>query len=151
MSRLGLRNGDIVWHKENLAGRYPCGLAADDERIYVSTPSGAIQALDPEAGRELWRVNTGNDLLDMTPYERGVRSLLAAPVRLVIGWSSGANDGVLRLLDPASGAVHAEAALGAPITAPVQPVGERVFLLSTWGRQIASLRQRRSLKMTFYR
>ena len=44
----------------------------------------------------------------------------------------GACDGVLRLLDPASGEVHAATALGAPITAPIQPIDETALLLSTW-------------------
>ena len=132
LARLRLGDGAIIWHGESLAGRYPCALSVDNERIYVSTSAGAIQALDPETGREQWRVDTGHDLLDMTPYARGVRSSLASPVRMGHWLIVGACDGVLRLLDPASGEVHAAAALGAPITAPIQPIDETALLLSTW-------------------
>ena len=132
LARLRLNDGAIVWHAESLAGRYPCGLAADGERVYVSTPTGAIQALDPETGQQQWRVDTGDDLLDMTPYARGVRSLLASPVRMGSWLIAGACDGVLRLIDPASGEIHAAVALGAPLTAPIQPIDETALLLSTW-------------------
>ncbi len=132
LARLRVNNGEIIWHEESLAGNYASGLAADDQRIYVSTPAGAIQALEAETGRELWRMNTGSDLLDMTPYERGVCSLLASPVRMGPWLIAGANDGVLRLLDPSSGEVHAQVGLGTPITAPVQPIGETAFLMTTW-------------------
>jgi outer membrane protein assembly factor BamB len=133
LARLRLADGDVVWHRDTIAGRYASGLAVDDERLYAVTPSGAIQAFDPGTGQPLWQVETGDDLLDMTPYERGGRSLLASPVRLGPWLLVGANDGVLRVLDPASGEVRAQAGLGAPITAPALPLhGDTAFLLSTW-------------------
>ena len=39
---------------------------------------------------------------------------------------------MLRLIDPASGEVRAEAALGAPVAAPAQAIDETGFALSTW-------------------
>ena len=133
LARLRLADGDVVWHRDTIAGRYASGLEADDERLYAVTPSGAIQAFDPGTGQPLWQVDTGDDLLDMTPYERGGRSLLAPPVRLGPWLLVGANDGVLRVLDPATGEVRAQAGLGAPITAPALALhGATAFLLSTW-------------------
>jgi len=137
LARVRLADGEVLWHRDIVAGRYPSGLAADDERLYAVTPAGAIQAFDPDTGQPLWRVDTGDDLLDMTPYARGGRSLLASPVRLGPWLLVGANDGVLRVLDPASGKVHAQAELGAPITAPAQPLhGGTGFLLSTWDGRV---------------
>ena len=132
LARLSLSDGAIVWQEECLAGLYPAGMAADDEHLYVATPSGVVQALDPGTGTEQWRVNAGRDLLDMTPYERGVSSLLASPTRVGSWLIVGGNDGVLRLIDPASGEVRAEAALGAPVAAPAQAIDETGFALSTW-------------------
>ena len=124
------RTGEMVWNRQVLEG-YPSGLAASGERIFASTPGGRIQCFDLHTGDLCWGFQTGIDLLDMTPYSRGGCSVLAAPVvwgeRVVVG----GNDGVLYLLDAASGACVSQTRFGAPISAAPCLLGEGICV-GTW-------------------
>ena len=73
----------------------------------------------------------GDDLLDMTPYSRGRRSLLAAPVRWRERVIVGGLDGVLYILDAASGACVSETRFGAPISAAPCLMGDGLCV-GTW-------------------
>jgi len=86
------------------------------------------------SGSVLWGVHAGGDLLDMVPYRRGVRSILAARVNfddclLVCGC-----DGCLYALDAACGECRGRAAFGSPITAPPCVWGDGLFLGTYDGR-----------------
>ncbi len=110
-------SGGVVWERPILPSRYPTGLLAGDDRIFATTPEGEALCFGMDDGALHWRFRTGDDLLDMVPYRRGVRSILAAPVMhegslIVCGC-----DGLLYVLDPASGRCMDSAAFGAPITA----------------------------------
>ena len=127
---LRAHTGEMVWNKEVLED-YPSGLATSGERIFASTPGGQIQCFDLRTGDLCWEFQTGIDLLDMTPYSRGKCSVLAAPVvwgeRVVVG----GNDGVLYLLDAASGACVSQTRFGAPISASPCVLREGICV-GTW-------------------
>ncbi len=111
-------SGGVVWKRPILPSRYPTGLLVHGERIFATTPDGEALCFGLDDGALHWRFRTGDDLLDMVPYRRGVRSILAAPVMfegclIVCGC-----DGLLYVLDPATGACLGSAAFGSPMTAP---------------------------------
>jgi outer membrane protein assembly factor BamB len=78
-----------------------------------------------------WEFQTGIDLLDMTPYSRGKCSVLAAPVVWGERVVAGGNDGVLYLLDAASGACVSQTRFGAPISAAPCVLREGICV-GTW-------------------
>jgi outer membrane protein assembly factor BamB/predicted MPP superfamily phosphohydrolase len=131
---LRAESGEIVWQRPVLEA-YPSGLAAGEDRIFVATPGGQIQCFELESGVLCWQFQTGADLIDMTPYVRGGRSILAAP--LVWGeWVVvGGNDGVLYLLDAVSGACLGQTDFGAPIVAPPCLVGDGICV-GTWDGRV---------------
>ena len=124
-------DGQVLWQRDGLQGAYPAGLASDGEQLYAATPAGCLQAFDVHTGVERWRLDTGADRLDMTPYERGIASILARPTRVGEHLLAGANDGVLRLVDPRTGTESARADFGVPLTAPPRAVDDG-FLQATW-------------------
>ena len=114
-----------------LEGNYPSGLAMGGERIFVTTPSGAVRCHDLQSGELRWTFQTGADLLDLTPYKRGISSILAAPVVSGGVVLVGANDGVLYALDENTGQLMGQNAFGTPLSAaPV--VLEEGVCVGTW-------------------
>ena len=127
-------SGEVVWDKPILPSSYPTGLLVRDGLIYTTTPEGEALCFDFNSGVLLWRFQTGGDLLDMAPYRRGVRSILAAPIifedcLLICGC-----DGCLYALDAASGECRGRSAFGSPITAPPCVVEEGLFVGTYDGR-----------------
>ena len=127
-------SGEVVWNKPILPARYPTGLLVRDGLIYATTPGGEALCFDCHSGALLWRFQTEVDLLDMVPYRRGVRSILAAPVHfedclLICGC-----DGCLYALDAASGKCRGRVVFGSPITAPPCVVEGGLFVGTYDGR-----------------
>ena len=127
-------SGEVVWDKPILPARYPTGLLVRDGLIFATTPGGEALCFDCHSGALLWRFQTEVDLLDMVPYRRGVRSILAAPVHfedclLVCGC-----DGCLYALDAASGECRGRVVFGSPITAPPCVVEGGLFVGTYDGR-----------------
>ena len=127
-------SGEVVWDKPILPAGYPTGLLVRDGLIYATTPEGEALCLDFNSGALLWRFQTGDSLLDMVPYRRGVRSILAAPVHfedclLICGC-----DGCLYALDAVSGECRGRSAFGSPITAPPCVVDGGLFVGTYDGR-----------------
>jgi outer membrane protein assembly factor BamB len=133
---LQARTGEIVWHQPVLSARCPTGLAADESRIYATTSEGEAHGYDLHSGRRLWSFQSGEDLLDMTPYRRGIRSLLAAPTLLGGQVLVGGCDGQLSLLDRSTGAIRGQFSFDAPITAAVCLTGEG-FCVGTYDGRLA--------------
>jgi outer membrane protein assembly factor BamB len=113
---LQAQSGEVVWHKPILSARYISGLAVHRKRIYVTTPDGEAKCYDARSRQLYWQFQTGKDLLDMTPYRRGIRSILAAPAifrgRLLVGGC----DAMLYVLDAESGECQSIVSLSSPIT-----------------------------------
>lgn len=124
--------GKVRAHFSSILPGYATGLAVADNRIYASTAAGTAHCIDLETGKEYWRFQTGDDLLDMTPYRRGIQSLLAAPELYNGHVLLGAGDGRLYVLDGETGECTDSADLGAPITAApcATPNG---FCVGTYG------------------
>jgi len=122
---LEAESGEIVW-QEQVLDAYPSGLAADEEHIFVVTPGGQVRCFELDSGALCWQFQSGDDLIDMTPYSRAGRSILAAPLiwgeRVVVG----GNDGLLYVLDGASGQCLGQTDFGAPITAPPCLIGDGI-------------------------
>jgi outer membrane protein assembly factor BamB len=119
---LDVRSGDVVWDRPVLPSRYPTGLIAAGGRIYATTPDGVVLCCNLNTGDEVWRHETADDVVDMVPYRRDVRSVLAAPVVhdghiLVCGC-----DGYLYVLDAESGACAGRGYLGSSVSAAPCPV-----------------------------
>lgn len=110
--------GEVAWERQVLPSRYPTGLLVQNDQIYATTPEGEALCFGLDEGTLKWRFQTGDDLLDMVPYRRGVRSILAAPVMFEGSLVVCGCDGSLNVLDPASGECRGSASFGSPITAP---------------------------------
>ena len=127
-------SGEVVWDKPILSSSYPTGLLVRDGLIYAATPEGEALCFDFNSGALRWRFQTEDSLLDMVPYRRGVRSILAAPVHfedclLICGC-----DGCLYALDAASGKCRGRVVFGSPITAPPCVVEGGLFVGTYDGR-----------------
>ncbi|MFH1567362.1 MAG: PQQ-binding-like beta-propeller repeat protein [Gemmatimonadota bacterium] len=132
---VGTADGQVQW-RQGLGAPYPSGLAADEHRVYVSTPTGQVQGRERGDGSLAWTRATGPDLLDLTPYRRGIASILAAPVPLGDLVAAGANDGCLYLLEAATGQPRARAPFGAPLSAPVTRLADGFCAATLDGRLV---------------
>ena len=132
---LQAQSGEIIWHEPVLSTRYVSGLTVHGKRIYVTTPDGEAQCYDLHSGELYWRFKTGEDLLDMTPYRRGIRSILAAPVIFRDHLLIGGCDGVLYALDAELGECQSRIFLGSPITASPCVV-ENGFYVGTYAGKV---------------
>ncbi len=150
---LDFRSGDILWHRKAveyawapgtskyLDGNleygypYPTSMVADGDRLYYATSGGSVVGFNLETGDVLWTHGSGNDLLDMTPHRRGLRSILARPVVVGDELIVCGIDGVVYVLDSASGENKRSIQLPAPIAAaPV--VTEAGLCVGTWNGQL---------------
>ena len=114
---LSVGTGEVVWNRAVLPSRYPTGLAVRDDRLYATTPDGEAFCFDIPSGRLLWRFQSGNDLMDMVPARRGVRSILAGPVIYKDNLLICGGDGCLYVLNARTGACISRTPFGSPITA----------------------------------
>ena len=139
---LEARTGKVVARYAQALPGYAAGITVANDRIYAATAAGTVHCLDMQSGAQLWQFQSGDDLLDMTPYRRGIQSLLAAPVPLDGHVLVGGCDGWLYVLDRTSGACTDRVYLGAPITAApcVTPDG---FCVGTYGGMLFSYRTSR--------
>jgi len=128
---LNPKDGQDLWSCQDLRAPYPSGLATAGGRLFAATANGQIQCRHPDSGELCWSTQTGRDLLDMTPYQRGICSILAAPTGLGELVLAGANDGMLYVLDAATGACRDRVDFGVPLTAPVCILDDG-FVVGTW-------------------
>ena len=134
---LRAETGEVVWQFP-FEHKYVCALAADERRMYAGTPTGELQCYELETGEHHWSFRTGDDLMDFSPYQMGIRTILAQPGfyeghLLVAGC-----DGWLYVLDPASGACADQTFFGAPITSGVCADGDRLYV-ATYDRKVYCL------------
>ncbi|MFC1526123.1 PQQ-binding-like beta-propeller repeat protein [Candidatus Latescibacterota bacterium] len=132
---LQVADGEVVWRRDDLGAAYPAGLTVVGERIFGTTPAGQIQCRHTDGGELVWLAQTERDLLDMTPYCRGIASILASPVVVGDAVAVGANDGCVYLLDLETGAARARAEFGVPVCAPLTPLADG-FCVGTWDGRI---------------
>jgi outer membrane protein assembly factor BamB len=125
------RSGEVVWNRPILPARYPTGLMVSDGLIYLGTPDGEAFCFDLDSGDLQWRFQTGDDLLDMIPARRGVRSILAAPMLLGDHVLICGCDGCLYVLDRLTGECESQQSFGSPISATPCPV-EDGFCVGTY-------------------
>lgn len=140
---LEARSGKVVAHYPQALSGYATGVAVAENHIYAATAAGTVHCYDLRTGGSIWQFQSGEDLLDMTPYKRNIRSLLAAPVPLSGHVLVGGCDGWLYVLDRTSGACTDRAYFGAPITASpcLTPDG---FCIGTYGGTLFSYSSARS-------
>ena len=123
-------SGEVVWKME-VPFDHPTSLAGHGDRFFGCVDDGSAFCVDPEGGDVIWRYQTGQGLLDMSPQKRNASGAFAAPVvyegRLVI---SGV-DGFLHLLDIETGDCLGQVAMGAPVTASPIPF-DGGLAVATW-------------------
>lgn len=131
-------SGEILWHQPVLLAEYVTGLMVDGNCIYVTTSDSEAQCYDLHSGKRYWRFQAGDDLLDMTPYRRGIRSLLSAPRIFRSDVIVPGCDGWLYVLNAASGECKNRLQFGSPITA-APCVIEDGFCVGTYNGRIYCL------------
>ena len=136
---LAARTGDIVAHYSRVLPGYATGVAVAGNRIYAATAAGTVHCLDVHTGKQLWQFQSGEDLLDFTPYRRGITSLTAAPAPLGGHILVGGCDGWLYALDSQTGTCTDRAFLGAPITAAPCAIPDG-FCVGTYGGTLFAYR-----------
>ena len=129
--------GEVVWQFP-YEHKYVCALAADDQRMYAGTPTGELQCYELETGEHHWSFKTGDDLMDFSPYQMGVRTILAEPALLDGHLLVAGCDGWLYVLDPASGACADQTFSGAPITSAPCTAGDHLYV-ATYDRRLCCL------------
>lgn len=134
---LEARTGKLVAHHPQALAGYAAGVAVADNRIYAATAAGTVHCFDMQAGSSVWQFQSGEDLLDMTPYKRGIRSLLAAPVPMNGSVLVGGCDGWLYVLDRTTGACTDRAYFGAPISASPCLTSDG-FCIGTYGGSLSA-------------
>ena len=131
LATLEPETGEIVWQGEVLDAQYPTQVLIEGERMFVATNQGRVRSLGLTPREAFWSVQAGNDMLDMNPFRRGVRSMWAAPVRYGDVLAVGGIDGRLYLVDADSGDVVSSTEFPAPISAAPGAVGGRL-VVATW-------------------
>ena len=131
--------GDVVW-QFSYEHKYVSALAADEGSMYAGTPTGELQCYDLQTGELRWTFRTGDDLMDFSPYQMGIRTILATPVQFDGRLLLGGCDGWLYVLDPESGACLDQTFFGAPITSAPCVAGDRIFV-ATYDRKVYCLSQ----------
>ena len=114
---LSAETGEVRWHEPVLNAQYPTNLLVEGQRVYVTTNQGSVRCLGLDSGQVFWDFQSGDDLLDMNPFRRGVRTILARPVRYRHMLVVCGVDGVLYLLDAETGSLISRTQFPAPITA----------------------------------
>ncbi|MDE2930914.1 MAG: PQQ-binding-like beta-propeller repeat protein [Chloroflexota bacterium] len=136
---LEARTGKVVAHYAQALPGYATGIAVANDRIYAATAAGTVHCFDVNSGGPIWQFQSGEDLLDMTPYKRGIRSLLAAPVPFNGHVLVGGCDGWLSVLDSNTGTCTDRAYFGAPITAS-PGLTQDGFCVGTYGGSLSAYR-----------
>ncbi len=133
--------GEVVWQFP-YEHKYVCALAADEGSMYAGTPTGELQCYDLQTGELRWTFRTGDDLMDFSPYQMGVRTILATPVLFNGHLLLGSCDGWLYILDPETGACLDQTFFGAPITSAPCAAGDRIgdqIYIATYDRKVYCL------------
>jgi len=127
-------NGEIVWRGGELSSRYPTGLLVTEGKIYAVTSEGSVQCNDLQSGKRYWSFQSGEDLLDMTPYKRVSRSILATPVIHGKSLIACGCDGHVYILDRDTGGLKDSLSLESPISCSPCVVGNRICVGTYDGR-----------------
>ena len=121
---LAVRAGDggEVWNQRILddAGfdyNYLTGITLHEGRIYAGSCDGYVNACELASGARLWRFQSGPNALDMAAQQRGINTVLAAPVIYDGRVVACGVDAVLYLLEADTGTCVARTEFEAPITA----------------------------------
>ena len=131
LAALDPESGAIVWQGDVLDAQYPTQVLVEGERMYVTTNQGRIRCLGLAPREAHWSVQAKDDLLDMNPFRRGVRSMWAAPVRYRDLLVVGGIDGRFYLVNSETGDVASRTEFPAPISAAPGVVDGRL-VVATW-------------------
>ena len=137
LAALDPETGEIVWQGDVLDAQYPTQVLVEGDRMYVTTNQGRIRCLGLTPREAFWSVQAGDDLLDMNPFRRGVRSMWAAPVRYRDLLVVGGIDGRLYMVSPDTGVVVSRTGFPAPISAAPAVVDSRL-IVATWDGRLSA-------------
>jgi outer membrane protein assembly factor BamB len=137
LKALDATTGEELWQAELRFGIHTAPPVVQGEGVLLATGRGELIAVEAESGAELWRVGSDPALLELGPYRRGGPSSGAAPA-LGDGFALfGADDGLLRIVNLADGAVLGQLDLASPITGCA--VSGRLGFATTYGGLVVAL------------
>lgn len=106
--------------------------------LFVGVQLGDLVALETGSGNEVWRYTGAPSMIRATHYHGQVPAFPAAPAVTPGALWTGSPDGVLRALDPATGALLWSYELGVPITASPAPAG-KVLVVASYDGTVRAL------------
>ncbi len=106
--------------------------------LVANTQEGPTECRRVGSGRLRWRYEHNDDLLDMVPYRRAIRSAVAKPLVTSRGVLVAGADGIVKLLDARTGTARDTLDVGAPVVASAMGPDETV-ILTTWDGRIIRL------------
>lgn len=107
--------GRVVWTQRVEGGAEGGGVVAAGGRFVVASPAGTLLALDPESGRESWRVSIGQPLSTGPGSDGRWTAVVTRNGELVVAEADG---------------IRWRAPLGQRVVTPPLVAGERVFVLA---------------------
>jgi len=131
LAALDPETGAVAWQGDVLDAQYPTQVLVEGERMYVATNQGRVRCLGKYPREAFWSFQAGDDLLDMNPFRREVRSMWAAPVRYGDLLAASGVDGKLHMLNAETGAHVSSTQFPAPISAAPAVIDERL-VVATW-------------------
>jgi outer membrane protein assembly factor BamB len=109
-------------------------LTADATGLIATSGAGTVYRLDAATGELLWRAYLPDEaLLPMGPYRKSGPVVVSGPTVTEQDILQGTCGGKIYRIDPTSGEAGIIADLGAPVAAPLAPIGEDVIVASADG------------------
>ncbi len=109
-------------------------LTEDATGLMVTSAAGTVYRLDAATGELLWRAHLPDEaLLPMGPYRKSGPVVVSGPTVTEQDILQGTCGGLIYRVDPTSGRADVVADLGAPIAAPLAPIGDEVVVATTDG------------------
>ena len=131
------RDGEDLWHERVLEEHgfdynYVTGISVSGGRIYAGACDGSAIACELDAGKVLWRFQTGLNVLDMAAQHRGISTVLAPPVAYDGRLAVCGLDAVFYLLNTETGVCEGETPFDAPVTAAPLVLEDESLCVATW-------------------
>jgi outer membrane protein assembly factor BamB len=109
-------------------------LTADAAGLIATSGAGTVFRLDAATGELLWRTPLPDEaLLQMGPYRKSGPVVVSGPTVTEQDILQGTCGGKVYRIDPTSGEAGIIADLGAPVAAPLAPIGDDVIVASADG------------------
>lgn len=141
--RMSSADGSTIWSAPVSLPLNPATPAATPDGIAIADAGFGLVLLSREDGSPLWRTPLGGPSpFAMTSYTRTTHAIFAGPTLLTAPDGTAVLiapglDGVLHVVDAATGAVRRPVDVGVPVAAPVTAAGDLLFVVGVDGRVLA--------------